>query len=157
MTKALSVLLPCFDAVLLSWRESAGRASRLDPAFAGARFDDVKQHYVQESFLEHGREVVLWGAGPVGKKWARRLVTQGFLVRYFVELDPRKIGQKIHGAEVISNEDLTPLAGRSVIVAVGALSRERTDASPWRGAREEIRSQLRANGFEELRDFVCVA
>ncbi|MFQ5792636.1 MAG: hypothetical protein ACE5JI_19365 [Acidobacteriota bacterium] len=48
-----------------------------------------------------------------------------------------------------------------LLVAVGALSRRRavskTEGDAWLPAREEIRGQLEAAGFNEGRDFVCVA
>ena len=90
-----------------------------------------------------------------GKLWARRLRP-----RYFIDVDPRKIGQTIAGAPVISADDLAVRQrsdGGFVIVAVGALSRKRVPGSSWYAARDEIREQLRLAGLEELRDFICVA
>lgn len=145
------------EEVLVEWRESPGRASRVDPIFSAERFADVKQHYLVERVLDPSRPLAVWGAGPVGKLWGRRLEP-----RYFIEVDPRKIGQTIGGAPVISADALSPGAlllekGLFIIVAVASLSRKRNAGSPWYAARDEIRQQLRMSGFEELRDFICVA
>jgi hypothetical protein len=74
-----------------------------------------------------------------------------------IDLDPRKIGKTIHGALVLSPEELETLHSSFVVVAVGALSRAWRKGAPYLSAREEIREQLSAEGFVELRDFVCVA
>ena len=102
--------------------------------------------------LDPSRPLAVWGAGPSGKLWGRRLST-----RHFIEVDPRKVGQTIGGASVISNNELARIEGFFVIVAVASLSRTRNESSPYRPARDEIRDELTAFGFEECHDFVCVA
>ena len=87
----------------------------------------------------------MWGAGKVGKPLARELIRQGLRVSGFVDLDPRKIGQVIHDATVLSPDDFAraPSGQRPyVLVAVG---------SP--GVRDEIRQELENCGMEELSDF----
>ena len=140
------------DDVLLDWRDTPGRASRVDPSFASERFTDVKELYLKAHVLEPSRPLAVWGAGNVGKDWIRRLGA-----RYVIELDPRKLGQTIHGAEVISPDELDRHRESFIVVAVAALSRNRSTETPWRAAREDIRDVLGASGFVELRDFVCVA
>ena len=86
--------------ILLQWRDMPGRLSRTDPRYAAERFFDLKV----ESFLRGtpaGEAVVVWGAGPIGKSWARELMVRGRVVRAFVEVDPRRIGQTVHGAPVV--------------------------------------------------------
>ncbi len=67
-------------------------------------------------------------------------------VALFVEVDRKKIGRTVRGAEVISFEEVERARGLPLLVAVGAP-----------GARELIRAELGKRGFEELRDFRCVA
>jgi hypothetical protein len=64
-----------------------------------------------------------------------------------VDVDPRKVGQTIHGCKVITPENL-PEADPEilVLVAVGAP-----------GAREQIREFLDARGYSELDNYICVA
>lgn len=146
---------------LLDWRDRPDRVSRVDSRFSATRFMDLKEHYLVKRFLEKPRTVGIWGAGPIGKRWARRLARRGLEVSHFVDVDPRKVGKRIHGAEVLPAGDVQRLLGGFVIVAVGALSRgslsEGERRSSCMPARIEIREQLKAAGFEELRDFVCVA
>lgn len=97
-------------------------------------------------FLAGRQRIAIWGAGAVGQGWARRLSARSIEVSHFVEVDPRKLGKRIHGARVITADDVGELAGTFLLVAV---------AAP--GGREEIRSRLQAAGFVDGRDFVCVA
>ena len=64
----------------------------------------------------------------------------------FVDLDPRKLGQTIHGAPVLDTGEALALRGPLHLSAVGQ-----------KGARERIRGVLREGGLRELRDFVAVA
>ena len=145
--------------VLLEWRDWPGRASRVDERFRAENFHALKEHYLLETHLAGRCSFGIWGAGPIGKRWARALNKRGRQVRYFIDLDPRKIGKKIHGALVVSPADLERLRDTFVLVAVGALSRHRTETTEdrWTAARDEIREQLEDAGFEERRDFICIA
>ena len=64
----------------------------------------------------------------------------------FAEVDRKKIGRTIRGASVISYEAVERVRGRPLLVAVGAP-----------GARDLIRAELAKRGFEEGREFRCVA
>jgi len=140
------------EDVLLDWRDSPRRSSRVEPAYAAERFSDLKEHYLREHVLDRSRALAIWGAGPIGKDWARRLRP-----RFLIELDPKKVGQRIHGAEVIGSAELMRLEGAFIVVAVGALSRRRSSESPWLSARDEIREALDEASYVELSDFICVA
>jgi len=124
--------------VLLQWRDTASRLSRTDPRYAPERFLDLKI----DSFLRTagpGGGVVVWGAGPIGKAWALGLAARGRAVRAFVEVDPRKIGQTIHGAPVVGVDEAGGYRHGVHIVAVGRLD-----------ARRRIRQAAAALGIERL-------
>ena len=123
--------------VLLQWRDTAARLSRTDPRYAAGRFLDLKI----ASFLRaaSGAGVVVWGAGPLGKAWARELAARGRAVRAFVEVDPRKIGQTIHGAPVVPVAVAGSYGGDVHLAAVG-----RPDA------RRRIRAAAAALGIARL-------
>ena len=140
---------------LLLWRDWSERASRTDPRFSEESFLSLKEHYLVENFLADRAPVAIWGAGPVGKGWARRLAARGVEVSHFVEVDPRKIGKRIHDAKVVAATELDTLRGTFLLVAVGALSRQAGAA--FVSAREEIRAQLGEASFVDGRDYVCVA
>ena len=88
----------------------------------------------------------MWGAGPVGKSFARALQECGHSVAAFVEVDPAKIGKEIGGVPVIERAALTRNPGTYVLTAVGSAA-----------ARREIREFLRTAGFREPQDFCAVA
>ena len=87
--------------VLLDWRDDPGRLSRNHDAYSLAAFRACRVHHLRKSLLRGRSGVVVWGAGPTGKRLAREFVRQGAEVLAFVEVDPRKIGQRIHGAPVV--------------------------------------------------------
>jgi glycosyltransferase involved in cell wall biosynthesis len=86
--------------VLLDWRDGPSRLTRTDPRYAPERFRALKVEALERGALAARPEVVVWGAGKVGKGWARALVARGHRVAAFVEVDRAKIGQSIAGARV---------------------------------------------------------
>lgn len=132
--------------VLLDWRDSAGRLSRTDPRYSEQAFRCCKAEWLLATYLREERDVVLWGAGPAGKAMARELIGRGARIVAFVDLDPRKIGQTIHGAPVIDPSRIGDFRGAFALAAV---------AGP--GPRAEIRAALESAGWREMVDFVAVA
>lgn len=137
--------LDTVPGVRLLWREGAGRLSREDPRYAPEAFLQCRVHHLRRAFP--GRDgVVAWGAGPTGKAFSRAWREAGGRVEAFVELDPRKLGQEIHGAPVVPPEALGDFRGA---LGAGAVGRA--------GAREEVRAGFRAQAWVEGDDFVMVA
>ena len=132
--------------VLLRWREGPNRLSRTDARYAPEAFLACKVHHLRRTLLGDGRSAVLWGAGPVGKRFARALLAAGTPVEAFVELDPRKIGQSIHGAPVLAPSEGALLRGPLHLPAVGQ-----------KGARAHIVGTLREAGHRPLEGYVPVA
>ena len=133
-------------ATLLDWRESGGRLTRTDPRYGLDRHRALKCAALRAGPLAGAREVALWGAGETGRAFADALAVVGLHVAAFVEVDRRKIGRTIRGAPVRSYEEVEGLRGLPLLVAVGAP-----------GARDLIRAELAKRGFEEGREFRCVA
>jgi len=133
-------------AVLLDWREGEGRLSRTDARYGEDAFRRCKVHFLARTLLRGHDRVIVWGAGPVGKAFARELVRQGFTIDAFVDLDPRKIGQIIHDAPVIAPPAIHQRQGRFTVAAVGSDD-----------ARAEIRAALDQAGWREMHDFCAVA
>jgi glycosyltransferase involved in cell wall biosynthesis len=130
--------------VLLEWRERPDRLSRTDERYSADAFRRCKARFIGRRIA--GREVVVWGAGPVGKAFARALKTEGHDIAAFVDLDPRKIGQTIHGAPVVHPSAIAEYRGMYVLAAVG---------SPE--ARADIRRELHGAGFREPEECCAVA
>lgn len=138
--------LGAVDRILLHWREREDRASRRDAAYTPEAFRRCKVHYLLRTVARRRKGLVVWGAGPIGKAFAREVQRQGGDVLAFVDLDPRKIGQRIHGATVIPPSRVHEYRDAFCVAAVG---------QP--GARAEIRRELSEAGWSEPDEFVAVA
>ena len=132
--------------VLLEWGNDPGRLSRNHPAYSLGAFRSCRVHHLRRSLLAGREGVVVWGAGPTGKRLAVEFQRQGVRVAAFVEVDPRKIGQVIHGAPVCGAGDAGGFGG---VLHVGAVART--------AGREAVRGAARAAGLEEGVDFVSMA
>jgi len=131
---------------LLAWRDTPRRATRSDPRYAPARFIALKLEALLRGPAAGGRELVVWGAGPVGKAWSRALRSAGRRVAAFAEVDPRKIGGRVHGAPVLGVEEAASRRGPLHLAAVGQ-----------KGARERIRAEAARRGLVEGVDLIAVA
>ena len=105
----------------------------------------ARAHFLARGPLLH-RSAVLWGAGPIGKGLLSELDRAGASVEAFVDIDPRKIGQRVHGRRVLAPDALPHFKSCVVLGAVGAP-----------GARGEIRTAVTAAGFTEGTDFFACA
>jgi hypothetical protein len=90
---------------------------------------------------------VLWGYGKTGRALSRALSAYGKHPTLIVELHPGRVGQRIHGAEVILPSRLPNEVGqRKLVVSVAGQT-----------AREQIRGALESMGFVERVHYVCAA
>lgn len=131
---------------LLDWRDSPGRLSRTAPEYSPRAFRRVRLHFLARSLLRRRSGLLVWGAGPTGKALAREALGMKIPVRAFVELDPRKLGQEIHGAPVIEPGEIDAFRDALGVAAVGQA-----------GARSEIRDSFAEAGWVEGQDFVAMA
>jgi glycosyltransferase involved in cell wall biosynthesis len=132
---------------LLDWRDRPDRLTRSDPRYGEDRFRALKADALVRSRLGSGRGVVLWGAGPIGKAWSKELRARGVTVAAFVEVDPGKIGQVVHGAPVVSVAGAEALSrGPLHLACVGQAA-----------ARARIRAEAARLGLAEPEDLVAVA
>jgi glycosyltransferase involved in cell wall biosynthesis len=131
---------------LLAWRHGGPRLSRSDPRYSTAAFTACKAAFLAAGFLARDEHYVLWGFGETGKALRRALAAHGRHPAHIVELHPRRLGETIHGAPVVRPEALPGLPNRPILVSVAGA-----------GPRAEIRAELAAMGFRELRDFLCTA
>ena len=82
----------------------------------------------------------------MGKAFALALQSEGQTVAAFVDLDPRKIGQTIHGAPVIHPDAVRGYRECYVLAAVGSSL-----------GRADVRAHLKSAGLSEPNDFCAVA
>jgi glycosyltransferase involved in cell wall biosynthesis len=132
---------------LLAWRDGPRRLTRTHPAYSEKSFHRARLHY----FLRHPlarRPVTLWGAGPIGRAWARDLLAAGVGVDAAIDIDPRKVGRRVANGRVPVVDVDAGLASRrgAVLGVVGA-----------RGARDLIRGRLLSAGLREALDFLFLA
>ena len=131
--------------VLLRWRDTPGRTSRQDGRYSPEGFMRCKAHYLSLGPLRDVDEVIVWGAGQMGGKLGRLLEQSGKRVRFFVDVDAKKIGNRRLDGWVISPDELPSPGEMPVLACVGA-----------RGARELIRKELVERGYTEGQSFWCV-
>jgi glycosyltransferase involved in cell wall biosynthesis len=129
----------------LRWRHSAGRATFSNPLYSAERFLAARTHYLAPVLRSKGRPVVVWGAGPTGKRLARALERNGVSAAAFIDIDPRKIGRTARGAPIVPFRQIRR-GENTVVVAVGT-----------RGARAIIRRELDRAGFVEMEDYFAAA
>ena len=89
--------------VLLDWRDGPNRLSRTDPRCAREAFDRLRADYLTaDPRLAGDRPLVFWGAGRKTRRRAERLQAHGHRPAAWVDIDPRKIGNRIDGAPVVA-------------------------------------------------------
>ena len=130
--------------VLLNWRESAFRLSRVDSRYDESAFRRCKVHYLINRIA--GRKVVVCGAGPVGKAFCLALQTNGYTIAAFLDLDRRKIGQTVHGTRVLHPDEVGDFRDCYLLAAVGSAK-----------GRNEIRQMWKEAGFREPEQCCAVA
>lgn len=135
--------LSCLPHLLHRWRDSDTRATRKDARYSLDRHLTLKADYLSRLFARS--PLTMWGATDTGRELSKRLTARGCTIVRFIELNPRKLGQTIHGVPVI-HPDALPDDGSHILSCVAA-----------KGARDEIRSWMTRRGKEELKDFTCVA
>ena len=134
------------DALVHRWRDHPGRLTRADDAYTLDAFRRCRVHFLRRTLLAGGRAAVVWGAGPTGKAFARELLASGTPLAAFVEVDPRKLGKRIHGAPVVPVESAADFPGSLALGAVSGLE-----------GRARVRALAAGLGFVEGTDFVAVA
>ncbi len=133
--------------VLLDWHDTGARSTRTVERYSQTRFQEAKAHYLARLPAVKALGVVVCGAGPIGKEMAALLRREGICVHAFVEVNPRRIGNRIAGTPVYGTDRLGEFAGKAIpLPAVGRGS-----------GRETLRRDLRAAGFIEGETFFCVA
>ena len=133
-------------SVLLDWGNGDGRLSRTHPAYSLDAFRACRVHHLRRSLLVGREGVVIWGAGPTGKALAIEFRRQGVSLKAFIEVDPRKIGQVIHGAPVRSVRAARDFPRALHVSAVARMT-----------GREAVRAEARGAGLSDGEDFISMA
>ena len=131
---------------LLAWRDRPERLTRTADAYRLDRFTALKAAFLAGGPLAGRDDYVLWGYGHTGRALHRALAAHGKHPTHVVDLHPGRLGQRIHGADVVPPDALTTLPRRPLVVSVAGDE-----------PRRQIRAALATMGFQELRDYVCAA
>ncbi len=141
---AYGVCFARLPEILIYWRDRAERSTRTMQEYSAEAFRRCKIHHLQNGFLRDVNAVTLIGAGIEGRAWRKALAEVGITVSGWVDLDPRKVGRMLHGAEVIAADKAVPGSG-AMLITIGT-----------RGARELVRNWAQQVGLVEGGDFICV-
>lgn len=132
--------------VLLRWRESSGRASRVDPRYSREAFDRLRADWLaRDSRLDSGRPLAIWGAGRRTRQRAAHLLGHGKTPTVWIDIDPKKIGHTIDGVPVVAPQWLDRDPKPFVLVYVAT-----------HGAREIVAGRLTALGYAIGADWLPV-
>ncbi len=132
--------------ILLAWRESENRATRVDPRYARSAFDQLRARFlIQDQRLTSARPIVIWGAGRQTRLRARHIIEKGIQPVAWIDIDPRKIGHVVWDIPVHPPEWLDQQPRPFVLVYVTS-----------HGAREYIDGLLAQWDYRIGRDYLGV-
>ena len=131
---------------LLGWRDSPGRLTRNDPRYGDVFRNKMRAHFLARMPAIKERGVVIAGAGPIGKAIAQELLLRGIELKGFFEVHPRRIGEKIHGAEVVGLDAFGNKWREAVMISAVGVP----------GGREEVLGLAKAAGYVEGEDYWAV-
>jgi glycosyltransferase involved in cell wall biosynthesis len=129
---------------LFFWREHTDRLTHTGSQCSLDAFRRCRAHHLKRGYLKELSSVTLWGVGLEGKEWRKVLLDVGIAVHHWIDIDPGKLGQTIHGAEVAEPDSLKPGCG-PMLITIGV-----------RGARRLVREKCHELGLIEGRDYICV-
>jgi len=146
------------DEVLV-WNDPPGRLSRTAPQYGAEAFARIKAGYLVDWLAAHNPrhpQVWVWGAGRPTRLRLRPARALGLRIAAYVDIDPRKVGQRIDkragqrggGVPVVGRASVPPAAAPDAPFILSAVSR--------RGAREEIAATLAGLGYREGKDWLAV-
>lgn len=133
--------------VLVDWRDSPGRLSRTHSMYRREAFDRLRAfHLANDPRITCAQQLVIWGAGRKSRQRSRLLLEKGFKVTAWIDIDPRKIGNVIEGAQVECPEWLRSRNPSPMVL----------NYVTNHGARDEIEQMLTEFGYRKGKDFLSV-
>ncbi|MGE9267143.1 MAG: glycosyltransferase family 2 protein [Verrucomicrobiales bacterium] len=148
-SQALGVRAGKVAELLYDWHDPPTRLTRNDGRYSPEAFQRVKAPFLAQAIVRAGageRDLWLWGAGRPARKMARFLEEAWKPAKGLIDIDPRKIGQRIAGRPVVSPANLPGQEEAVIVSFVGT-----------RGAGEAICEELQGWGRVEGRDFWLAA
>ena len=134
--------------ILFDWRDSSSRYTRTAPACTRAAFDQLRADYLsRDTRLQNNRPLVFCGAGRTTRKRASLLIEKGFSPAVWIDIDPRKTGNRINGIPVehpqwiLDNRHVDPF----ILIYIAS-----------HGARNQLSCWLEQHGFQPGSDYLAV-
>jgi glycosyltransferase involved in cell wall biosynthesis len=135
------------SAKLLHWRQSSTSLSRCDPRYSRASFDGVRAAYLSlELARRQCSRVAVWGAGRKTRRRVDRLLSHGIEVTAWIDIDARKIGNRLNGVPVVPPVWLRRARRPSMILVYVATH----------GARQAIADYLAYSGYVNGDNYLMV-
>jgi glycosyltransferase involved in cell wall biosynthesis len=135
------------DRCLLDWRQHGESLSRLDRRYSRDAFDRLRASYlVRDRRLGGDRPLVFWGAGRRTRRRASHAMAQGLRPSAWIDVDARKLGNRIQGAPVMAQAWLRDRRPRPFVLVWVASH----------GARDAIAAALDAMGYARGEDYLAV-
>jgi glycosyltransferase involved in cell wall biosynthesis len=134
--------------VMTYWRERPDRVTRTSPTCSAAAVTRCKAHHLVAGPLRGRARIYVAGAGDDAKRLTRALAGEGRGVEAYLDLNPRRIGQRIEGVPVCRLEDVRGTLGPDsvILAAIGGA-----------GRRAGVRDYFEGFGLREGVDWICVA
>ncbi len=126
---------------MLVWNDAPTRATRADSRYARAACDRLRAQWLALWLERHNPfHPLVWvvGGGRVARQRLAPLWELGARPAAFIDIDPRKIGNRVHGIPVLGRSDL-PRPGRCFIL----------NALTAHGAAEEAGQWLLQAGYRQ--------
>lgn len=132
--------------ILLDWRESENRLSRVSDNYSRNAFDMIRADYLSRDERIHNRPIAFWGAGRKTRQRARHLLEKGYEPAAWIDIDPNKIGNRINGIEVVEPAWLEQAGDKPFVL----------NYVTNHGARDIARTYLQRIGYVLGKDFLEV-
>lgn len=135
--------------MLMAWRDHDRRLTRCDPRYARSAFDALRARFLTRDprLHQHGRPLWIWGAGRRTRRRADHLQSHGMRPAAWVDIDPRKIGNRIDGIPVNAPSAVWRSTAQRPFI-LGYVTNH--------GARERIADYLQQGGYLPGDDFLMV-
>lgn len=134
-------------SVLTAWRLGATSLSRRDGRYSRDAFDKVRAQYLAcDARLTNERAVVVWGAGRRTRLRFAHLRDLGCEIVAWVDIDPRKLGNRVWGAPVLPPVWLRYQQPKPFVLNYVASH----------GARVTVERYLDNVGYERGKDYLSV-
>ena len=133
-------------SVLYQWNDAPERLSRTDPRYSPDAFLELKAKSLVKwlrATNPHHPQIIIWGAGTLSKRRARRLQEDGCEIKAFIEVNPKRRGQKINNVPIFLVDEFDQVPRGFIVSVVGN-----------RGAGENIRNFLLEQGRVEEDEFL---